>query len=131
MLEWETAATTAASREVVEAGLRRFVVDRPATTSAASRRSPSRRGVSCTSRSGAVSPLMGDRAGRLPAGVPVGARVRPLGDRDRTVLRRTARTTWRYFETFVTEADAAAPDNYQGPATLRSWRAAPRPPISA
>ena len=46
--------------------------------------------------------------------VPVGARVRPLSDRDRTVLRRTARKTWRYFETFVTEADAwLAPDNYQ------------------
>ena len=46
--------------------------------------------------------------------VPVGARVRPLDDRERTVLRRTARKTWRYFETFVTEADAwLAPDNYQ------------------
>ena len=30
------------------------------------------------------------------------------------MLRRTARKTWRYFETFVTEADAwLAPDNYQ------------------
>ncbi len=46
--------------------------------------------------------------------VPVGARVRPLSDGDRTVLRRTARKTWRYFETFVTGADAwLAPDNYQ------------------
>ena len=46
--------------------------------------------------------------------VPVGARVRPLSDRDRTVLRRTARKTWRYFETFVTAADAwLVPDNYQ------------------
>src|SRR4029078_6529478 len=46
--------------------------------------------------------------------VPVGARVRPLSPRDRTVLRRTARRTWRYFGTFLTEADAwLAPDNYQ------------------
>jgi cyclic beta-1,2-glucan synthetase len=46
--------------------------------------------------------------------VPVGARVRPLSDRERTLLRRTARRTWRYFETFVTEADAwLPPDNYQ------------------
>ena len=30
------------------------------------------------------------------------------------MLRRTARKTWRYFDTFVTEADAwLAPDNYQ------------------
>jgi cyclic beta-1,2-glucan synthetase len=46
--------------------------------------------------------------------VPVGARVRPLSDRERTLLRQTARRTWRYFETFVTEADAwLPPDNYQ------------------
>jgi cyclic beta-1,2-glucan synthetase len=46
--------------------------------------------------------------------VPVGARVRPLSDRERTLLRRTARRTWRYFETFVTEVDAwLPPDNYQ------------------
>src|SRR4029453_6567860 len=46
--------------------------------------------------------------------VPVGARVRPLNDRDRTLLRRTARKTWRYFDTFVTETDAwLPPDNYQ------------------
>jgi cyclic beta-1,2-glucan synthetase len=46
--------------------------------------------------------------------VPVGARVRPLSDRERIVLRRAARRTWRYFDTFVTEADAwLVPDNYQ------------------
>src|SRR4029434_6573430 len=46
--------------------------------------------------------------------VPVGARVRPLSDRERIILRRTARRTWRYFETFVTEADSwLPPDNYQ------------------
>jgi cyclic beta-1,2-glucan synthetase len=46
--------------------------------------------------------------------VPVGERLRPLSERERATLRRTARRTWRYFETFVTEADAwLAPDNYQ------------------
>ena len=46
--------------------------------------------------------------------VPVGARVRPLTDPERMLLRRTARKTWRYFETFVTEADGwLPPDNFQ------------------
>src|SRR6185436_7983777 len=46
--------------------------------------------------------------------VPVGARVRPLSERERTMLRRTARRTWRYFDTFVTEEDGwLVPDNYQ------------------
>jgi cellobiose phosphorylase len=46
--------------------------------------------------------------------VPVGARVRPLNERERRVLRTTARKTWRYFDTFVTEADGwLAPDNFQ------------------
>ena len=45
---------------------------------------------------------------------PVGPRERPLSDRERLLLRRTARKTWRYYETFVTEADAwLPPDNYQ------------------
>ena len=46
--------------------------------------------------------------------VPVGARVRPLDDAQRATLRRTARKTWRYFDTFVTDADGwLAPDNFQ------------------
>src|SRR6185503_14728024 len=46
--------------------------------------------------------------------VPAGPRVRALTERGRGLLRRTARKTWRYFETFVTEADAwLPPDNYQ------------------
>jgi cyclic beta-1,2-glucan synthetase len=45
---------------------------------------------------------------------PVGPRERPLGQRERERLRRTARKTWRYFETFVTETDGwLPPDNYQ------------------
>jgi cyclic beta-1,2-glucan synthetase len=46
--------------------------------------------------------------------VPVGPRVRPLRPDERARLRRTARMTWRYFDTFVTEADGwLAPDNFQ------------------
>jgi len=46
--------------------------------------------------------------------MPVGPRERPLTDRERRLLRRTARKTWRYYETFVTAADAwLPPDNYQ------------------
>jgi cellobiose phosphorylase len=46
--------------------------------------------------------------------LPVGPRERLLNDRERSLLRRTARKTWRYFEAFVTEADAwLPPDNYQ------------------
>ena len=46
--------------------------------------------------------------------LPVGARARPLDDRQRARLRRTVRKTWRYFERFVTNADGwLPPDNFQ------------------
>ena len=46
--------------------------------------------------------------------VPIGARVRPLEEAERSLLRRTSRHTWRFFETFVTEEDAwLPPDNVQ------------------
>jgi cellobiose phosphorylase len=46
--------------------------------------------------------------------MPVGPRERPLTDRERLLLRRTARKTWRYYEAFVTKADSwLPPDNYQ------------------
>ena len=46
--------------------------------------------------------------------LPIGARARPLDERQRVLLRRTARKTWRYFDAFVTEADAwLPPDNCQ------------------
>ena len=44
--------------------------------------------------------------------VPVGARVRPLDDA-RALLRRTARKTWRYFDTFVADRRLARTDNFQ------------------
>jgi cyclic beta-1,2-glucan synthetase len=46
--------------------------------------------------------------------LPVGPRQRPLSGSERALLRRTARATWRYFETFVTAETAwLPPDNYQ------------------
>ncbi len=80
MLEWETAATTAAKAAgVVGQGLRRFVVEMAASPiiAAAVDAHPRGAGTGCTSRSGAVSPLMGDRAGHgLPA-QRAGGRTRP------------------------------------------------------
>jgi cyclic beta-1,2-glucan synthetase len=118
LLEWETAATTAArAAGLVGHGVRGFVAQMAA--------SPVIAGAI------AVAILVWARDA-LPSAsvflvlwaiapvaaywlsVPVGARVRPLSDRERRMLRRTARKTWRYFETFVTESDAwLAPDNYQ------------------
>ena len=118
MLEWETAATTAAKGAgVVGQGLRRFVVEMAASPIIAAAVA-----LAIAAREPAALPaaapflLIWTFAPVIAywLSVPVGARVRPLSDRDRTVLRRTARKTWRYFETFVTEADAwLAPDNYQ------------------
>jgi cyclic beta-1,2-glucan synthetase len=46
--------------------------------------------------------------------IPVGRRVRPLAADERALLRKTARKTWRYFDTFETAADAwLPPDNYR------------------
>jgi cyclic beta-1,2-glucan glucanotransferase len=118
LLEWETAAATAAKAAgVVGQRLRRFVAEMAASP------------IIATAVAVAV---VARKPSALPAAapflvlwviapvvaywlsVPVGARVRPLSDRERTVLRRTARKTWRYFDTFVTETDAwLAPDNYQ------------------
>jgi cellobiose phosphorylase/cellulose synthase/poly-beta-1,6-N-acetylglucosamine synthase-like glycosyltransferase len=54
---------------------------------------------------------------------PAGARERALTDRERRLLRSVARKTWRYYEAFVTEADAwLPPDNYQEGAEPRLAR---------
>ena len=119
LLEWETAAaTTALSAGLTGArGLQRFAVDMAASPIIAALV--------------AVAIVARDRAA-LPAAapflvlwtaapvvaywlsVPVGARVRPLADRERALLRRTARKTWRFFETFLTAADHwLPPDNIQ------------------
>ncbi len=53
-------------------------------------------------------------AGAYVLSVPARLRQRWLDDHDRALLRRTARRTWRYFETFMTDADGwLAPDNFQ------------------
>jgi cyclic beta-1,2-glucan synthetase len=118
MLEWETAAT-AAARAVGLSGqrLRRFVAEMAASPLIAAAV-----GVVIDTREPAALPaaspflLLWMVAPFIAywLSVPVGARVRPLSDDDRAVLRRTARRTWRYFEAFVTEADGwLPPDNYQ------------------
>jgi cyclic beta-1,2-glucan synthetase len=118
MLEWETAAAAAArAAGIVGQGLRRFIVDMissPAialiTTVAIVARDPD--------ALPAATPFLVlwtlAPAVAYWLSLPVGERVRPLSDRERTMLRRTARKTWRYFDTFVTEADGwLVPDNYQ------------------
>ncbi len=60
--------------------------------------------------------------------VPIGARVRSLSERELRMFRRAARATWRYFETFVTEADGwLPPDNFQedGDVTILARRTSP------
>jgi cyclic beta-1,2-glucan synthetase len=119
LLEWETAAAGAARAAglVRKGGLRYFAAEMVASPVAAA--------VVLTAmiarRPGAIaaaSPILVAWA-MAPAiaywlSVPVGARVRPLDDAHRALLRRTARKTWRYFDTFVTEADGwLAPDNFQ------------------
>ncbi len=46
--------------------------------------------------------------------LPAAARVQPLSTTERLALRRVARKTWRFFETFVNEENAwLPPDNFQ------------------
>ena len=119
LLEWETAASAAARAAglVGTDGLRHFAAEMVASPVAAA--------VVLTAmiawRPSAIpvaSPILVLWA-MAPAiaywlSVPVGARVRPLDDAQRALLRRTARKTWRYFDTFVVEADGwLAPDNFQ------------------
>jgi cyclic beta-1,2-glucan synthetase len=118
LLEWETAAATAArAAGVFGQRLRRFMAEMAASPLIAvafalaivARRPEALPAAAPFLLLWVVAPVVA-----YWLSVPVGARVRPLTDRERTVLRRTARKTWRYFDTFVTEADAwLAPDNYQ------------------
>ena len=131
MLEWETAATTAARAAglVGHKGLRRFVAEMMA--------SPVDRG----RRAAAIivwrrDALPGRRA--VPAAVGCWRRRWPIGSACRSAracgrstttsarrLRRTARKTWRYFDTFVTEADGwLPPDNFQESEQAHTGRAA-------
>jgi cyclic beta-1,2-glucan synthetase len=119
LLEWETAAATAARAAGLArmGGLRHFTAEMVASPVAAAV---------------VLMAMISWRPSAIPAAapilllwamapaiaywlsVPVGARLRPLDDAHRATLRRTARKTWRYFDTFVTEADGwLAPDNFQ------------------
>ena len=137
MLEWETAATTAARATglVGQRGLAQFIVEMMASPLIA---------VVAGVAIAAWNPLAWPAAFPFlllwtvaPAvaywlSVPVGARVRPLTDAERSLLRRTARKTWRYFETFANASQAwLPPDNFQEDMADRGWRRAHRRPISA
>jgi cyclic beta-1,2-glucan synthetase len=119
LLEWETAASTAARSTglIGGRGLWRFVVEMIASPIVAGLIALL---ILVTQRDALASaaPFLVLWA-LAPAAaywlsLPVGLRQRPLGDEERTLLRRTARRTWRYFEVFVTDADGwLPPDNYQ------------------
>ena len=119
LLEWETAATAAARAAGIVGGraLLRFVADMSASPIIALAAML----LVATTHRRALSSALPFVVLWISAPVvaywlskPVGPRERPLGDRERLLLRRAARKTWRYYETFVTEADAwLPPDNYQ------------------
>jgi cyclic beta-1,2-glucan synthetase len=118
MLEWETAAAAAArAAGIVGQGLRRFVVDMissPAIAAASALAIVAWKPDALPAATPFLLLWLSAPAVAYWLSLPVGERVRPLSDRERLVLRRTARKTWRYFDTFVTEADGwLVPDNYQ------------------
>ena len=119
LLEWETAAVTAARSAglVGRRGLRQFAIEMMASPIIA---------VSVTLMIAATRPpalIIALPFLLLWAGAPglgywlsrpIGPRERPLSDPDRALFRATARRTWSYFETFVTAEDGwLPPDNYQ------------------
>jgi cyclic beta-1,2-glucan synthetase len=119
LLEWETAAATAAKAAglVDQRGLRHFaaeMVASPVTAAVVAMailawRPEALAGAAPFIALWALAPVVA-----YWLSVPVGARVRPLADEERARIRRTARKTWRYFDTFVTAADGwLPPDNYQ------------------
>ena len=119
LLEWETAAATAARAAGLAGGgaLLRFVTGMMASPIIAAVLALV---VSATHRTSLPSAMPFLLLWFIAPGVaywlskPVGPRERPLSVDDRQLLRRTARKTWRYYETFMTEADAwLPPDNYQ------------------
>jgi cyclic beta-1,2-glucan glucanotransferase len=119
LLEWETAAATAARAAGIVGGwaLLRFVADMMASPIIAAVVALL---VSIVRPAALRSALPFIALWVIAPGVaywlskPVGPRKRALSDRERRLLRSVARKTWRYYETFVTEADAwLPPDNFQ------------------
>jgi len=119
LLEWETAAATAARAAGIAGGqaLLRFVAGMIASPIIAAVVALV---VSATHRDSVPSAAPFLLLWFTAPGVaywlsmPVGPRERPLSGADRQLLRRTARQTWRYYEAFMTETDGwLPPDNYQ------------------
>jgi cyclic beta-1,2-glucan synthetase len=119
LLEWETAAASAARAAGIIGGraLLRFVADMMASPIIAAVVALLVATVRPAALSSALPFLV---LWVIAPGVaywlsrPMGPRQRALSDRDRRLLRSVARKTWRYYEAFVTEADAwLPPDNYQ------------------
>jgi cyclic beta-1,2-glucan synthetase len=119
LLEWETAAATAAKTAGLTGpkALQRFVVEMISSPIIAVLTGVTIAAVDRSALPAAspflvlwfIAPVIAYRLS-----VPVGARIRPLSDAERRLLRTTARSTWRYFETFATEAESwLAPDNFQ------------------
>ncbi len=128
LLEWETAATAAARAAGVSGGqaLLRFVADMMASPLIAagvglivvSQRASAWRSALPFLVLWTIAPAVA-----YWLSLPVGPRQRRLGNSDRRLLRRTARKTWRYYETFVTAADMwLPPDNFQEGAEPRLAR---------
>ena len=124
LLEWETAAVTAARSAglVGRRGLRQFAVEMMASPIVAAAVTL----LIAVSRPSALiialpflllwaaAPGLGYWLSR-----PIGPRQRPLSETDRALFRATARRTWSYFETFVTADDGwLPPDNYQEAASV-------------
>ena len=119
LLEWETAATAAARATGLsgQKALRRFFADMVSSPIIAVLIAVALVALGGSALPAAAPFLLLWTAAPIIAyrlSVPVGARVRPLAGNERTRLRRTARQTWRYFETFATSAEGwLPPDNYQ------------------
>ena len=120
LLEWETAAATAARSAglAVKGGLLLFVGEMAASPlTAAAPRGPGGRRPGPT-RSRVAAPILALWLGAPLIAYWLSLPVRParhrLGAEDRLLLRGIARKTWRYFETFMGAADhGLPPDNFQ------------------
>ena len=136
LLEWETAAASAARGAGLERGGRAVV---PRRDGGEPRHRARRRGRSSPRGARralaaaapllalwAVAPLIAYRLSQPMAGRDV-----ELGPEDRHFLLGVARTTWKYFEAFMGPEDHFLPaDNFQE-GRPRGSRTGPRPPTSA
>jgi cyclic beta-1,2-glucan synthetase len=119
LLEWETAATAAARAAglVGRGGLLRFageMLASPVIAGAVWMMLVAAGGHAAVVAAPFLALWVAAPAVAYWLSMPAGSRVRPLAERERALLRRTARKTWRFFETFVTEAERGLPpDNYQ------------------